>query len=170
MVFPLVNPSAWEIFRCNDKTFPGRMNWSASVGNVATAMRRGQLLKNDPFTAQTAIAASYGLLQVMYGRAVEDGWTSADGSRNPSLLFDEPGAARRGEGSLVAGAVIVRREMLEGTRREGVAFPPASADKLLSPFVLAWTRYNPGETGYSEDVASRTTLFNPRSNVPVIVP
>lgn len=164
------NPSAWEIFRCNDHTLAGRQNWSPQVGDADEAARRANLLHKDPFTAQTAIAASYGLLQVMYGRAIDEGWASADGARNPSLLFDLPGAAARGEGSLVAGAAIVRRRVLEGAKRGGAAFPPTSPDELLAPFVPAWQRYNPGQKGYAEDVASRTTSFIPRPSVPVIAP
>jgi hypothetical protein len=65
-------------------------NW---LTNVGTALRTR--LTNNPslmdFTAQTDLAASYGLLQVMYPTAISPmGWTGVNGARNPSYLFDYP--------------------------------------------------------------------------------
>lgn len=39
------------------------------------------------FTAQTTVASSYGLLQVMYLTAVDEKWNSPSGDRHPSELF-----------------------------------------------------------------------------------
>ncbi len=87
------NPTAQEIFRCNDRT----RNWYRLTGNNETRKTR---FDADSFTAQTTLAASYGLLQVMYGRAIEERWSGSSGLQNPSLLFDPPGAASSGEGEL----------------------------------------------------------------------
>src|SRR5688572_14417563 len=113
------NPNAYEVFRCNDTTLPGRQNWTTLAGADGSA--RAKQLLADPFTAQTTLAASYGLLQLMYGRAIDGGWTASNGARNPSLLFDAIGGAARGEGSLVAGTIIVKNTLLQA--RSGLATP-----------------------------------------------
>jgi hypothetical protein len=55
------------------------------------------------FTAQTPLAASYGLMQEMYMVATELRWITTDGRRNPSLLFDSVANTAIGGGSVAVG-------------------------------------------------------------------
>jgi hypothetical protein len=155
------NPTAQEIFRCND----AQQNWFSRTRNN---QRRLDQFKAATFTAQTTLAASYGLLQVMYGRAIREGWSSADGAQNPHLLFDNPGAAREGQGSMVVGATIVRKSVREIARDKNAAFPPASREALELLFTSGWQDYNPGERGYGIAVGTLATQFVPRPQAPVL--
>lgn len=161
-----VNPSAWEIFRCNDST-GARMNWSRAAGRFANS--RAQRLRNDPFTAQTGLAASYGLLQIMYGRAVANKWQTSNGAQNPGLLFDGPGSVQSGEGSLLLGARIIAQDVRQANRRKGVQMP-GHPGGLLPLFLDAWQLYNPGETDYGATIALRSAAFNPVAGAPVLGP
>ena len=140
------------------------MHWYQATGYNAARLK--QFLA-DPFTAQTPIAASYGLLQMMYGKAIEVGWNAA-GQRNPSMLFDREGVASTGEGSLVAGTVAVRGAVLDYSARKGGLLPPDSYEDLLALFLKGWERYNSGEDGYENVVATQTLLFLPRPQAPVL--
>lgn len=155
------NPTAQEIFRCND----AQQNWFRRTRHN---QRRLDRFTASSFTAQTTLAASYGLLQVMYGRAIHEGWASADGAQNPHLLFDNPGAAIQGQGSMVVGARIVRQSVLEIASEKNTAFPPASHEALLELFTGGWQNYNPGEEGYGSAIAALAAHFLPRPQAPVL--
>jgi hypothetical protein len=159
------NPTAQTIFRCNDATQPGRQNWTKNAGKKGPA-RVKQLLA-DQFTAQTTLAASYGLLQMMYGLAIEKSWKTSDGRQNPSLLFDAVGGAAHGEGSLIAGSAVVRDRVVQSKSRFAIPFAPTSSNNLLLRFVPGWRFYNPGKAGYPESVAAGVPLFMPRLGVPM---
>lgn len=160
----LANPMAWEIFRCNDAS-PGE-RWSIVAGDHAAA--RVAALQASPFTAQTTLAASYGLLQVMFGAAINNGWVTDAGLRNPSLLFDTDGAVGRGEGSLLVGSRILRDSVARVVRRTGYSF--ATREDLLLLFNDAWNRYNPGERGYGANVAGRVLAYQPILDGSIIQP
>jgi hypothetical protein len=57
------------------------------------------------FTAQTTLAASYGLMQTMYVLGEELNWSTTDGRQNPSLLFDTAENVNGGGGSLSIGTL-----------------------------------------------------------------
>lgn len=83
-VCPDLCVSAKDLMTSNDTNY---QNWTDHAdfnpddpGDLATI----------DFTAQTTIAASYGLMQLMYVTAIDGGWQTTDGRRNPSLLFDNP--------------------------------------------------------------------------------
>jgi hypothetical protein len=99
-VCPAACVSAGEIYKAND----AKQRWS-KFANPATFNKNdpGDLANLDSFTAQTPLAASYGLMQTMYAVATEYGWTTDDGRQNPSLLFDKPENWAVGGGSLSIG-------------------------------------------------------------------
>jgi len=103
-VCPNACVSARQIFEANDSTHY-KQNWSAPayVGN--TDWWDAKHLAMLEFTAQTPTAASFGLMQTMYVRAIELGWETTDGRQNPSLLFDTPANAAIGGGSLAIGTL-----------------------------------------------------------------
>jgi hypothetical protein len=158
----ITNPLAWEIFRCND----AQQNWTRKAGKKATD--RKKKLQNDPFTAQTTLAASYGLMQMMFGLAVEMDWRADDQTQNPSKLFDPPGAVDRGEGSLLAGSRHVGNLLRRLLRRSGAQLSNRNQFHLYS--IAAWDRYNPGEEGYGFDIAGRVTGLQPVLIGPIIQP
>lgn len=125
-------------------------------------------MRASPFTAQTTLAASYGLMQVMYGLAIEMRWRADDGSQNPSKLFDPPGAVDRGEGSLLVGSRRVRNLLGGVMRRSGWSL--ANRAELHILFHAAWDGYNSGEAGYGLDIAGRLFAFQPVQDRPIIQP
>jgi hypothetical protein len=163
---PTPNPLAWEIFRCNDKDTPGRQNWETNAGDAGPA--RVRRLSESPFTAQTTIAASYGLMQVMYGLAIGLGWSTDANEQNPSLLFDTLGAPGRGEGSLLVGSRFVRKLLGDYMAETSATF--TSRDNLLLLLNGALRGYNPGQRGYGADVAGRVQTFVPATDGPIIQP
>lgn len=153
--------SAWEIFRCND----ARMNWKKRAGSRGAA--RAKALEKDLFTAQTSLAASYGLLQMTYVTAIDRKWRTADGAHNPSLLFDTEENLKRGGGSLSVGTMMVVRSILRAMAR-GKVQPPLAAEDLLELFQSGWNEYNEGEARYEADVAGFVPLYAPVATGPVL--
>jgi hypothetical protein len=155
--------SVWEIFRCSEKQL--RMNWEEAAEEDGPASVKA--IENDPFTAQTSLAASYGLLQVTHIVAIEKAWRTADGAQNPSLLFDTDSNLKRGGGSLSVGTLKVVNVV--GTKLAGgKATPPTSADALLALFKNGWDRYNRGEEKYEDAVAGFVPLYTPVAAGPVL--
>ena len=157
--------TAWEIFRCNDS----RMNWKREAR--AAGQSRADSLKSDLFTAQTSLAASYGLLQMTYVTAIDElRWAGTDdGRRNPSLLFDTDENLLAGGGSVNLGTLKVVRafRQLDSDLATGVRVPTGQAE-IVGVFVKAWNRYNPWQKGYGESVASRVSTFAPVTAAPVL--
>jgi hypothetical protein len=158
-----VEVSAGEIFRCNNLTH-GRQNWARSRALLA----RAESLESEPFTAQTGLAASFGLLQMTYVTAIDQmKWTGdRDGRRNPSLLFDSLENHDRGAGSLDVGvAKVVADFRLRNPAALWAQF--GSADRMVVAFARAWSRYNRYEEGYGGSVATRIVRYPivPRSSI-----
>lgn len=109
--------SAWEIYTTNDHIsalctednfmsgdMPENQNWSLENPKLAKAVaKKPNLLA---FTAQTIIASSYGLEQMLYSTAIFPmRWSGEEnGQLNPSYLFDTPTNLANGGGSLALGA------------------------------------------------------------------
>jgi hypothetical protein len=152
--------SAWEIFRCNDR----RMNWSKVAGKAGPS--RAKALEDDPFTAQTGLASSFGILQITYVTAIQDmKWAGdKDGARNPSLLLDSVENHARKAGSLDVGTKKVVKDLKNAADASGID----TFDKLLEDFVKAWNRYNAGEKGYGDSVAQKVPLYPPIARAAVL--
>jgi hypothetical protein len=153
-------PTAWEIFRCNDAV----MNWT--VRARAAGPVRARSLRTDPFTAQTSLASSYGLLQMTYVTAIDQMKWPGDsfGLRNPSALFDTFDNHLRDAGSLSVGTQKVLKDLKNVVDVSRID----TYQKLLDAFVRAWGRYNPGEAGYGQSVAGRVPQYHPTGASPVL--
>jgi hypothetical protein len=102
------NPTALEIFRCTDIAL-GK-GWARVAGvHAGNRIRR---LKANPFTAQTSLAASYGLLQMTPRKAIGDRLWPDTQPRNPSLLFDTASNHAQGGGSLLFGTRAISLKVL----------------------------------------------------------
>lgn len=105
------NPiSARDIYEQNDK----KQNWSANNPKEASAVKVDPSLLD--FTAQTTIASSYGLLQILYPTAIKPMyWKNAHASAkstavvNPLLLFDmDANIASRDSSMWLGGRYLAR--------------------------------------------------------------
>jgi hypothetical protein len=97
------------------------------------------------FTAQTPLAASYGLMQTMYEVAAELKWSTFGGQKNPSLLFDTAANVAAGGGSLAVGThEFYKRYRL--CRSGDFATDPdfADSDAYKSMIIDALNYYNHG--------------------------
>lgn len=156
--------SAWEIFRCNDATNV-KENWEKKAKEFGS--ERVAALKAHPFTAQTSLAASYGLLQVTYVTAIDFPlrWRGdVDQVKKPSLLFDSPENHQREAGSLRIGTakVVMDYKNLVG------AVLATTREVLINNFEKTWNRYNPGEEGYGSSVAAKVPSYAPIPQAPVL--
>lgn len=142
--------SAQVILDANDEVPPGdpsgcfSQNW---LENLENRRIRDELNQNPDalnFTAQTTIASSYGLLQVLYDAAISPmQWKGVSGARNPSLLFDTPTNVPNGGGSLGLGSGYLRRLFPRVNSDVTVADPDfASPEALETAFRRAFNRYN----------------------------
>jgi len=153
--------SALEIFREND----ARHNWSNE--NQA----RTQRVEDDPslldFTAQTPLAASYGLLQILYSTAIAPmNWAGVGPlkRRNPSLLFDTPANLESGGGSLELGSGYLRRVFLKANPLVSVSDPELfDSSAFEAAFERALNVYNRRKpTGpYGDLVLNFSRQFEP---------
>ena len=157
--------SAAEVVRCNDRTHT-RMNWTANAG--AQGPSRVRQLTTDPFTAQTSLASSFGLMQIMYTIATVDLSWAGDGNsrKNPSLLFDTVANHANQQGTVRLGSKIDVRNFKRVVRRSGSNIP--NAETLLLLFNDAWQLYNPGKAGYGALVASKVAPHTPVARNPVL--
>jgi len=149
--------SARQIFEAND----GKQNWSdpSYVGNVD--WWDNQHLAMLEFTAQTPTAASYGLMQTMYVRAIELQWQTTDGKQNPSLLFDTPANTNIGGGSLSIGT----RELYSAYRAcnaPDLATNPdfADTDAYASQIIDTFNWYNHGNATLNVDYGDKAWAFS----------
>jgi hypothetical protein len=104
------------------------------------------------FTAQPSLAASYGLMQVMYATALDMNWQGANGKRNPSFLFDTPENLANGGGSLEPGSKLLTTKY-KLKNKNAATFPLINSySNLLQLFQKAYSAYNQGKDSYGEDV------------------
>jgi hypothetical protein len=152
---------AWEIFRCNDAR--RGIHWTQRATNGAARARQ---LKTDPFTGQTGLAASFGLLQMTFVTAItEQGWKGdAQGNRNPSLLLDTLDAHQRNAGSLEVGTFKVAKDFASAVDETGID----SFKEMLLAFGRAWKHYNAGELGYAADIVLKIPNYFAVPRVPVL--
>jgi len=171
--------SALEIFQRNDSLFgllcPGfrDQRWSdpenASPNVIAQIRNTPSLLE---FTAQTPLAASYGIMQMTYIRAIRPlQWKGTKTSGpcfrfpekcNPSFLFDTDENIAAGGGTLA----LASDNLLIGfmTRNPGISTTdPNFGDKSLldAAFRNMLRSYNPGKTTYAAEVLGFSQEFLP---------
>ncbi len=167
-VCPNACVSAKEIVFANDNT----QNWT-DYANFDI---------NDPadlatieFTAQTPLAASYGLMQTMYVVAAELRWRTTDGRRNPSLLFDTPANTAAGGGSLAVGTLEFYKRY-RASRAGDWATDPNFADAAAyqSMMVDALNYYNHGpqttNLSYGSDVWALSQQYLPAHPLSKVFP
>jgi hypothetical protein len=137
----------------------------------AEAQRRAG---NDPmtFNAQTPIATSYGLLQIMFPVAIDDiGWHDAfndpNAVVNPSLLMDTSQNLAVGEGSLHVSTVYhlyVYTRASAGGYKGQPAFRIDQFDNFAA-FEESWRKgirfYNKDMPGYADDVLKYAKTYSP---------
>jgi hypothetical protein len=130
--------SAQEIVLANDSS----QNWTDyadfDISDPADLAR-------IDFTAQTPLAASYGLMQTMYDVAAELHWSTLAGQSNPSLLFDSPTNTAAGGGSLAVGTLEFYKRY-RACRSGDFATDPnfVSSDDYRAMIVDALNYYNHG--------------------------
>lgn len=134
--------SALTIYQANN----GREHWSTHNPDRAAAVAKNPAMLD--FTAQTPLASSYGLLQVLYTTAIApmkwDGFAypGVPGKHHPWYLFDTQFALANGGGSVAVGSGYLRRMFLPANRklsRTNLVFAlPADFD---TAFARAFTAY-----------------------------
>jgi hypothetical protein len=148
---------------------PGQ-NWHVDSSNFLPVFRLLQKIGPEEsstvnYTAQTALAASYGYMQVMYVTAVDRmKWNGINGHANPSFLFDTPENRANGGGSAHVGVDFLARAF----RNENGSITPNLDSKLEleNVFMRAWKRYNPLES-YEQQVLLKTRNHPVFSSAPV---
>jgi hypothetical protein len=156
--------SVYDVFTYND----GVYHWSdPSNAKGAAAQARVKLLKSGSvdFTAQLSLAASYGLLQVMYARAIDEGWAGstpgcgATNPKDPDNLFDTSCNLDHGGGSLGLGTRITDGNF---ANYAGSTNPTVNGESdLESLFDQAYQEYNRNKDGYGDHVIANTKLYEP---------
>ncbi len=137
---------------------------------------------NDPvdlarinFTAQTPLAASFGLMQTMYVVAAELQWSTTTGRRNPSLLFDTTANTADGGGSLAVGTLEFYKRY-RGCRSGDFATDPdfADGDEYRKMMVDALNFYNHGpkklNPTYGDDAWALSQQYLPAHPLSKIFP
>lgn len=167
-VCPRACVSAKEILLANDN----RQNWtdyaSFDINDPAD-------LATVDFTAQTPLAASYGLMQTMYVVAAELNWSTTDGRRNPSLLFDTVVNTAAGGGSLAVGTLEFYKRY-RASRAGDFATDPNFADALAYQSMMtdALNFYNHGNRQtnltYGDDVWALSQQYLPAHPLSRIFP
>lgn len=108
--------TAYELYRSNDyedEDVGPRVDqrWYEILANSERKQQirdHAESVLNYP--AQTTVAASYGLMQILYTSAIAVAWPGdPDGKRNPALLHDTPANLERDGGSIPPGSEILRR-------------------------------------------------------------
>jgi len=153
--------SAENIYNTND----GTQNWSKN------SPRRARQVSANPrllrFTAQTSLASSYGLLQILYSTALAPmGWAGINGAKNPSYLFDTESNIENGGGSLKIGSGYLRRIFSRANPNISSFSTPVEFEKA---FINAFNMYNRGTIvgDYGPAVISRSTAFAPLPSTPI---
>lgn len=103
------------------------------------------------FTAQTAVAASYGLFQMLYSTALDcdwDGYVSKPGDKarkNPNYLFDTTDFLLKGGGSISAAGSYLRHLFSRVNDKSLISNPKFQTDaEFLLSFGFTFTHYNVG--------------------------
>jgi len=135
------------------------MNWIANAGQDGRA--RAELIRTNPFTAQTPLAASFGLLQMTYAVAVlEMDWSGdAHGIKHPTYLLDTDSNHSFRLGSLRLGSEKIAKHFRQLQRGSGVHI--SDFQTLLLLFNEAWQQYNPGKRSYGFSIASMVGQYLP---------
>lgn len=148
--------SAAEIYQINDLD----QGWSQHSPARARLARANPSLLD--FTAQTPLAASYGLLQILYPTAISPmQWRGVNGARNPSLLFDSNANLTAGGGSLTLGSNYVRR--LFQRVNPTLSLEPAFSSKgtFEQAFLNAFQAYNVYREGYGGAILGASSKYEP---------
>jgi hypothetical protein len=170
-VCPTACVSARQIFEEND----GVQNWSAKKFVGKTNWWDPANLKLLEFTAQTPLAASYGLMQTMYVKATELNWVTTDGRRNPALLFDTPANQAIGGGSVAVGTLELYKAY-RACHTADLATDPdfANNDAYKSQNIDAMNWYNHGNAKrnltYGDDAWAYSQQFTPSHPLSKIFP
>ncbi|HET7433950.1 MAG TPA: hypothetical protein VFN10_04460 [Thermoanaerobaculia bacterium] len=158
--------TAYEIYIGNDTR--RRENWFRMLGKK---WKRDAIEEDASralgFTAQTTMASSYGVMQVLWTTAVEnDEYNFRVGveDRNPSFLTDESANLDAGCSSLVVGAMFMKRKAQQRFRRE----PPdlTSEATFMESFRVPLRQYN-GRYDYPDDVFRLVSHWYPTSTKPI---
>ena len=148
--------SALEIYQQNNSVH----NWSQESPARARRVRAEPDLLD--FTAQTPLAASYGLLQILYPTAISPmQWRGVNGARNPSLLFDSEANLAAGGGSLPLGSNYVRR-LFQRVNSSLLLDPVVSNREMFDQaFSSAFQAYNLYRDGYGAGVLQASQNYQP---------
>jgi hypothetical protein len=125
--------------------------------------RRRAVAHPDPFNipAQTTLASSYGLLQLVYTDIIDRPlhWRGISGRYNPTLLFDTAPNHNRGGGSLVLGT---RLATLKWGRTNPNPVDPSydSPASFVTDLRDMYIEYN-GRSGYGGEVEGRIGHYAP---------
>ncbi len=113
------------------------------------------------FTAQTPLAASYGLLHIMYLTAATTmNWPGVGGLRNPSYLFDTDARIDAGTSSLPLGVGYLRKRFLT---ENGDVSQFRDFDAFTEAFRNALGAYSHSQphAGYANDVIRNSGSYQP---------
>lgn len=150
--------SVRDLFNSND----ARLKWSVYAKNPArvASVQNGTV----DFSAQLSLAASYGLLQVMYATAIDSKWTGntancgASDPKDPDNLFDTECNLANGGGSLGIGTRLTEKNF---ANISGVTPSLTGEPGMEKAFVNAYQMYNSKKGGYGAQVISNTQSFEP---------
>lgn len=117
---------------------------------------------NSIWTAQTALASSYGFFQVMYVTATDRHWPGADGAlKNPSLLFDTADNLAIHGGSSELGTDIVEQAVVRLDPGDSANPQFDTETDLQDIFKDGWSTYN-ASSSYPSLVLSKSNLYPPQ--------
>jgi hypothetical protein len=126
------------------------------------------------FTAQTDLAASYGLLQMGYMTAIGDpiNWQGIGGRQNPSYLFDTDANLAAGGGSLGAGTNYLRKVCFpDANPNVDIADPEFDSYDGTAGFMMAYQNafnwYNHTGTNDLRQYGSTVVSTNAAQYMPV---
>jgi len=157
--------SATDIFAANDSVPSG-----GATGCISQNWSRFSAVPSQEelaFTAQTPLAASFGLLQILYSPAIAPmQWPglTGTGERNPHFLFDTDTNVRMGGGSLVLGSGYLRRVFARANPAITMAQPNFTDDVAFqNAYMRAFNFYNHGSGAgsYGTDVLGFAAGFLP---------
>jgi len=148
-----------DLFQYNNE----KLGWGKYAKNPArvASVQNGTV----DFSAQLSLAASYGLLQVMYAKAIEEKWTGNIAScgptdpKDPDNLFDTSCNLANGGGSLGIGTRITEKNF---AAKSGVTPSLTNEPGLDTGFLNAYQMYNPKKDGYGNTVIANTQRFEPK--------
>jgi hypothetical protein len=142
-----------------------KQNWLKSSPGIANMLRNNWDLLD--FTGETDLAASYGLVHVLYPTAIAPmHWNGQDGDLNPSYLFDDPDSRiDAGTSSLPLGTGYLAGHLFPENLAANPIFHGPDANGKNNDFVQTFTKafqsYDPGEAGYGADVVQNRAAAYP---------